>query len=114
MDPKTENANTQQQKQQPGGIGQAINLANRFARRGIPNPLGKVGAKIGQQVITKGVTAFLASAGPWILGAVGIAALFLIVFVLVGFVLPPPSETTTQPAISPTPTQEVTPSPAAP
>lgn len=118
MDPTLEekqNNQPQQKRSTEGTISQGINAINNLARarRGLQNPLGKVGTRIAAQIATKGrLLAFLTSPAGLVL-VVTIVVLVFTFILIIGFGGAPSSET-----ISPTneiaPTETPTLSPAEP
>ena len=98
-----------------GGISRGINNINNFARRGLTNPFGKIGQRVAAQTALRGFAAFLAT-NPWVWLVLGIAILFIVVFVIVfsGFSGGIPGAPTTEPTPTIAPTETTTPTPAVP
>lgn len=86
-----------------GGINRGINTINNLARRGFPNPLGKIGSRIVAQTALRGFAAFLA--GPGLPIVIAIVSVFVFTLIMVvGFGGGVPS---IAPAETPTPTPAV-------
>ena len=116
--PQTESQGSQpSQPSRPsaGGVSRGINTINNFARRGLTNPFGKIGQRVAAQTALRGFAAFLAT-NPWVWLVLGIAILFIVVFVIVfsGFSGGIPGAPTTEPTPTIAPTETTTPTPAVP
>lgn len=92
-----------------GGIGRGINAVNKLTGQELGNPLEKIGSKLAQQAVTKGITSFLgATAGVWIPVVIAIVSVLVFTFIVVGFGGVPSSEPNGQ-TTNVNPTETITP-----